>query len=171
MALPKPLITSSPSSAIKMIPKPKSEIRRFLRFTMVGLVNTIVDFGVLNLLAGKLKLQIVPSQTISFITSVIVSFFLSRAVVYPEAGKNRTSLQMTKFIVINLIGLGIRSLMLPWLNRLFQVSFQGIELFGLTSEFLSRNAAWAISTSIVILLNFFGNRVWTFQIQPDKERR
>ena len=78
---------------------------------------------------------------------------------------------MTKFIVINLIGLGIRSLMLPWLNRLFQVSFRGIELFGLTSEFLGRNAAWAISTSIVILLNFFGNRVWTFQIQPDKERR
>lgn len=154
-----------------MIPKPKSEIRRFLRFIGVGLINTIVDFGILNLLAGKLKLHIVPSQTISFITSVIVSFFLSRAVVYPEAGENRTSSQMTKFIVINLIGLGMRSLMMPWLNRLFLISFRGSELFGLTTEFLSRNAAWAISTGIVILLNFFGNRAWTFQIQPDKEQR
>jgi putative flippase GtrA len=153
-----------------MVSTPKTENQRFLRFVLVGLVNTIVDFSILNLLAGLFKLPLFPSQAISFITSVIVSFILSRKFVYPEAVDGNVNNQLPKFLVINLVGLGLRSLVIPWLNHLFLGLFVNAQLLKLTPEFLSRNLAWAISTWIVLMINFFGNRAWTFQTKPVKEQ-
>lgn len=149
-----------------MLASPKTETRRFLRFVLVGLINTLVDFSVLNLLAGVSKLPLLPSQAISFITSVIASFFLSRKFVYPEAIDGKVTNQLPRFLVINLIGLGVRSLIIPWLNRLFLGVFANTQLLNLTPEFISRNLAWAISTWVVLLINFFGNRAWTFRADP-----
>ena len=153
-----------------MIAGPKTETQRFLRFVLVGLINTLVDFGVLNLLAGLFKLPLLPSQAVSFIASVITSFLLSRKFVYPEALNGKITNQLPKFLAINLIGLGVRSLIIPWLNQLFLGAFANTQILNLTTEFISRNLAWAISTWVVILINFFGNRTWTFRPSPAKEQ-
>ena len=146
-----------------MMARPKSEPERFLRFILVGIVNTLVDFGVFNLMAGAAKLPLLTSQAISFIAGVTTSFFLSRKFVFPEANGGNVVGQLPKFLVINLIGLGIRSFSIPKLNNLFLGVFGNAKLLGLTPEFLSRNLAWAISTLIVLSINFFGNRAWTFR--------
>ncbi|MGB4596226.1 MAG: GtrA family protein [Anaerolineaceae bacterium] len=153
-----------------MTSSPKTETERFMRFVLVGLVNTIVDFGILNLLAGLFRLQLMPSQVVSFIASVITSFFLSRKFVYPEAIEGQVSNQLPKFLTINLIGLGVRSLIIPWLNSVFLGIFANTHILNLTTDFISRNLAWAISTWAVLLINFFGNRAWTFRTASSKEK-
>jgi len=146
-----------------MISSPKSEFQRFLRFVLVGLVNTLVDFGLFNLMAGFFRMLLLLAQAISFVAGVATSFLLSRKFVYPEARDGRLSIQLPKFLVINLMGLGLRSVIIPNLNHLFVGLFSSVPLANLSPEFVSRNLAWGISTFVVLLVNFFGNRAWTFR--------
>jgi putative flippase GtrA len=151
------------------VANPKTETRRFLRFVLVGVINTLVDFVVFNLMAGLFKLPLLTSQAISFIAGVTTSFILSRKYVYPEANSGQVTNQFPKFLVINLIGLAVRSFSIPALNGLFLGVLNNTKLLSFTPEFVSRNLAWAISTLVVLSFNFFGNRAWTFRTNPTKE--
>lgn len=151
------------------VENPKTETQRFLRFVLVGVINTLVDFGVFNLMAGLFKLPLLTSQAISFIAGVTTSFILSRKYVYPEANSGSITNQLPKFLVINLIGLAVRSLSIPALNDLFLGVLNNTKLLSFTPEFVSRNLAWAISTLVVLSFNFFGNRAWTFRTNQTKE--
>lgn len=142
---------------------------RFIRFALVGLVNTLVDFSILNLLAGWLRVPLQLSQVISFAGGVVTSFLLSRRFVYPEAHDGKVTNQLPVFLILNLIGLGIRSLLIPRLNGAFLGVFADVHIVNLTPDFVSRNLAWAISTLVVLLINFFGNRELTFRSKPAKE--
>ncbi|MGI6250441.1 MAG: GtrA family protein [Anaerolineaceae bacterium] len=148
---------------------PNSELSRFGRFILVGITNTLVDFGLLNLFVGIFKWPLLISQGLSFTIAVVNSYVLSRKFVYPEAHSGSIAHQFPKFLTINLVGLGIRSLIIPPLNHIFLNVFVQFSVFSFTPEFLARNAALVVTTSLILLLNFLANRYWTFQAAEEPQ--
>jgi len=147
-----------------MILTDKKERTRFLRFAVVGAIGAVVDFGILNLLL-YLGASYLISATISFIAAVLNNFTWNRFWTYPDSRSKPISTQLTQFAVINVIGIGIR---IPLLAVLENFLIRQAEVFlpngfwFFTSEKLAQNIGLVIAILVVMLWNFFANRLWTY---------
>ena len=147
-----------------MILTNKKERTRFLRFAVVGAIGALVDFGILNLLLA-LNVSYLISATVSFIAAVLNNFTWNRYWTYPDSRSKPISKQLVQFAVINVIGIGIRIPLLAVLeNVLINASaslFPG-GLWILPPEKLGQNLGLAVAILVVMLWNFFANRLWTY---------
>lgn len=148
----------------------KKERIRFLKFALVGLTGTVVDFGVMNLLRLVVGLPLVWAQGISFIAAVINNFLWNRLWTYPESRDQGATWQLIQFIIINIIGITIRTPLISWLDQVLMNMLGKIYLnLPVEDYILSQNLALAISISIIMLWNYFANRYWTFRNIPPGE--
>lgn len=147
-----------------MTGKSTPETLRFGKFLLVGALNTLIDFGLMNLLSGWLGMPLVLAQALSFILAVINSYILNRLWVYPETHAKSLAGQFSKFAIINAAGLALRTLTIPPVNAWFSslIITNDISLFNLSAQALSRNLALAVILPITLILNYAANRFWTF---------
>lgn len=140
------------------------ERTRFLRFAVVGIIGAVVDFGTFNLLNGLFGVPAVWASVISFSAAIISNFTWNRFWTYPDSRSKRLSVQLVEFMVISLVGLAIRTPLFAFLDKVLLVilSSSGIEVIGLSAEFIGHNLALAISVVVVMFWNFFVNRYWTY---------
>lgn len=147
---------------LKFIKNP-TERTRFLKFCVVGIIGAVVDFGVMNLIlhfTGNARL----ASTISFIAAVISNFLWNRYWTYPDSREKPLVQQLGQFFLINSIGLGIRYLLFltidqPIINLAEKVVPEG---FFMTPSVLGHNVTMVIAVFIVMMWNFFANRLWTY---------
>ena len=146
----------------------KTERVRFLKFAFVGLTGTVVDFGVMNVLRLFLEVPLIWAQGISFVCAVINNFLWNRYWTYPESRSRSAHKQLIQFFIINVVGILIRTPLVPWLNSLI-LGFLMNRTWDLplSDIVISQNSSLAISIGIVTLWNFFANRYWTFNNIPD----
>jgi len=146
-----------------MIMSNARERTRFLRFLVVGTIGAVVDFGTFNLLTYGLHLNAIVSSVISFIAAVFSNFMWNRYWTYPDSRSKPIHHQMVQFLLVSLIGLGIRTPLFAWLERVL-IRLAGNLLLPnfLTPSFLGHNVALAIAIVVVMLWNFFANRFWTY---------
>ncbi len=100
--------------------KNKQERTRFLKFCAVGLIGAVVDFGFFNLFTIVFNMSVEISQAISFILAVINNFLWNRYWTYPDSRSKPLSRQLLQFFVVNLVGLGIRAIIVPNMTNVFQ---------------------------------------------------
>jgi putative flippase GtrA len=150
-----------------MTKAPKTENERFLRFLLVGLLNTLVDFGLMNLFTQVFGIRLVIAQALSFFIAVVCSYLLNRIWIYPEAIGSSVQDQFPKFVAINLLGLGVRSLLVPLFDHMIAswLRTNPISFKELPQSFFSHNGALGLVLPITILMNFFLNRAWTFKVK------
>jgi len=142
----------------------KKERQRFLKFAIVGLTGTIIDFGFLNLLRIVVGLPLVWAQGISFTFAVINNFLLNRFWTYPESRDKGASWQLIQFFIINIIGITIRTPLISWLDSLILNLLNTLKInISIDHYVISQNLALAVSISIIMLWNYFANRYWTFK--------
>lgn len=145
----------------------KIERIRFLKFAFVGLTGTIVDFGIMNLMRLVFGVPLVWSQAISFACAVVNNFLWNRYWTYPESRTKGATQQLVQFLIINLIGILIRTPLIPWLDRLILNLLRDINMNLPIGNFvLSQNIALAVSILIVLFWNYFANRYWTYSNVP-----
>ncbi len=153
----------------------RREGTRFLKFMIVGAIGAVIDFGTFNLLNLAFNVWSVTASTISFIAAVCSNFLWNRFWTYPDSRSKPLLRQATQFLVINLIGWIIRtpifvisekpwtavsaSTILPFLN---QFPFLQTIAASLDSVSMGRNLALATAVLVVMLWNFFINRIWTY---------
>jgi len=145
--------------------KDPQERTRFYRFAIVGTIGAVVDFGTFNLLSGVFKVQPVWASVFSFTAAILSNFTWNRFWTYPDSRSKPLARQLGEFLIVNLIGLGIRTPLFAGLSRplaaLFaHLPFLPISIF--TPDFLGHNGALAIAVLVVMLWNFFVNRYWTY---------
>jgi putative flippase GtrA len=128
------------------------ELERFLKFMVVGTIGFVVDFGTLNLLVLLVGLPVLIANTISFSLAVISNYTWNRLWTYPDSRSKPVRSQLVQFVVVNVAGLGINTVVLAALTPLFT---------RMVGE-LGYNIAKAIATVIVLFWNFFVNRYWTY---------
>ena len=141
----------------------RKEADRFIKFLVVGTVGFFVDFGVFNLLHTWLNIGLVVAQTCSFTTAVISNFTWNRLWTYRDSRSKSIQRQLLQFFVVNLIGYLIRTPILlfsaPLYARLLNWSHLSLGSYG---SKLGDNLGLMTAVTIVLLWNFFVNRVWTY---------
>lgn len=154
----------------KMLQRPK-ELERFVKFALVGILGMIVDFAVLNVLkllfesmglgegmASGLQaheIQLIAANTISFSVAVLSNFTWNRLWTFPESRQQPLGRQLAQYALVNVVGLGINTLLLVLLDQYLFQQF--------VSERLSYNLAKVIAIGVVLFWNFGINRVWTYR--------
>lgn len=76
---------------------------RPLRFIIVGGINTVIDFGLMNLLR-LMGLPTITANTISTGVAMICSFFLNKKYTFRDAGDNYAR-QVVLFFICTMIGI------------------------------------------------------------------
>lgn len=72
---------------------------RIVRFACVGVVNTLTDLGILNVLVFVLGLKLLVANTISASISVVISYFWNHAIVFQRQHR-MSMLLFLKFIAV-----------------------------------------------------------------------
>ncbi len=148
-----------------MTAKTKTEIIKLIKFSLVGVLNTLVD----NLIfAGLLVLGLNRnvSKIISYSAATLHSYIWNKHWTFQNKEKKHGQL-LSKFVVVNLISLGASLVVLnifshfgSWLliSLLGHLHLQ-VDLMK-TSEIL---ANLIVAGPVSILVNFLGNRLWVFR--------
>ena len=149
----------------------KQERIRFLKFAVVGLTGTVVDFGILNLLRLLFNIPLIWAQAVSFVCAVVNNFLWNRYWTYPESRSKGASKQLVQFFIISIVGILIRTPLIPWLDQLILTYFENSQIIlPLAYHVVSQNLALAISIIIILFWNYFANRYWTYgNIPAQKE--
>ena len=156
-------------------PRTRREINRFLKFSVVGIIGAVVDFGIFNLLANVLGIGGIVASVISFSAAVTSNFLWNRYWTYPDSRSKPVSKQVIQFTLVNLVGLVIRTPifafseapMIRLAENLIQLSQsilpESVTSLGyLNATILGRNLALALAVIVVLFWNFFINRIWTY---------
>ncbi|MGB1252164.1 MAG: GtrA family protein [Candidatus Promineifilaceae bacterium] len=136
------------------------ELTRFLKFVVVGSIGFIVDFGTLTVLVEAFGINELIANVFSFTAAVISNFLFNRYWTYPDSRSKDIWQQLIQFSLVNIVGLGINTLVLFLLigpfNRLIElVGFMLLDGRGYIP-------AKICGTVIVLFWNFFVNRYWTY---------
>ncbi len=98
------------TSVVTVSEPPKGRtFKQVLKFIVVGVLNTVVDLAVLNLLiwitdTGRTGWQYTLFKAISFTVAVINSYYFNRIWVFRGEETKRVGTEFTKFIVISVVG-------------------------------------------------------------------
>jgi len=146
----------------------RKEIVRFLKFSVVGTIGALVDFGTLYVLHALLGLHIVLANTCSFSAAVLSNFTWNRYWTYPDSRSKPIRTQLLQFFVVNAVGWGINTGILVLLRGpcVALVGALGAGTALLADPALvykiGYNLAKATATVVVLFWNFFVNRLWTY---------
>ena len=131
-----------------------------VKFLEVGVLNTVIDFGVLNLLSlltGTTKgLGLIPLNAISFLLAVANSYFWNRHWTF-EKSIALVRKEFTQFLIISVIGLGINTGIVAFGTEIFIP--QGISQGGWL------NIMKALATTASMVWNFLGYKFIVFRKQ------
>jgi putative flippase GtrA len=146
----------------------RREITRFLKFSVVGTIGAVIDFGLLYLLHSVLGFHIVFSNTCSFTAAVLSNFIWNRYWTYPDSRSKSLQTQLRQFFIVNIAGWGINTGILLLLRFPFDHLINNLSVYfsSLGSPELSYklgyNMAKVFATIVVLFWNFGVNRFWTY---------
>jgi putative flippase GtrA len=148
----------------------RQERARFLKFTVVGIIGAIVDFGIMNLFSRIFGMALIWAGTISFISAILSNFLWNRYWTYPDSRSKPVAHQLVMFALVNVAGLVVRLPILHFLELPIRGFFTRLDLgLPFTPLFWGKNVTLAIAVGIVMLWNFFVNRYWTYNDVDKKE--
>ncbi len=120
-------------------------LAQFAKFGVVGVIATVIDFGVLIALTELGGWDPVLSAAASFVVSVIFNYAASMRFVFTRREDLSRSAELAIFIVLSVIGLGINEVLM-WA--------------GTTALDLNYVLVKVAATAVVMLWNFFSRKRW-----------
>ncbi|MCK5057005.1 MAG: GtrA family protein [Candidatus Aminicenantes bacterium] len=124
----------------------KVHILQFVKFNIVGIMNTAVDFAIFALLT-VLGLHHMIAQVISYSCGIVNSYLWNKFWTFKQK-REFSSAEALKFLIVNIISLGV-SLVFLYIFR---------DRAGL-SVLVSK----LIATLFSLVVNFIGNKFWVFK--------
>ncbi len=139
------------------------EKRRFIKFALVGVSGTLIDFGIFNLLLF-FKFSSNFAYTISFIVAVLNNFYWNRNWTYPESKIHPIKTQLIKFSSVSVAGFLIRTNLYKIIEQPSIKFAEGIlnKGFLFSAEVVGKNISLAFVIVVVLCWNYFANRLLTY---------
>ncbi|MBI4993963.1 GtrA family protein [Candidatus Wolfebacteria bacterium] len=140
-------------------------MKQFLKFIVVGGINTGIDFAILNVLMFSTNIYsgkwIIIFNSVSFATAVVNSYFMNKYWTFKKQKTQNTevksqSKEFFQFLIISIIGISLND------AAVYTVSTFIPPIFGL-SEKLWANAAKLIATVVSMIWNFIGYKFIVFK--------
>ncbi|MBO4741367.1 MAG: GtrA family protein [Bacteroidales bacterium] len=119
---------------------------KFLKFCVVGVTGTVVDFGLTWICKEKFKIPKFVANAIGFVVAATSNYFLNRWWTWGSTN-SQVGVEYTKFFAVSLIGLGLNTLILYILHEKMKVNFWVSKVF---------------ATGVVMIWNFLANNFFTF---------
>jgi putative flippase GtrA len=126
-------------------------MRQFVKFNLVGLLNTALDFVLFSLLTW-LGVFYIWAQCISYGVGMLNSYTLNKYWTFAQKGRLEPK-QAMRFLVLNLGSLLLSLGMLAFLS-----DYLGIKIL----------AAKLLTTAVTTLFNYAGNKLWVFRAGETK---
>lgn len=132
---------------------------QFMKFILVGFLNTAVDFGILNLLMVIFRVYtgwfFSLFKAISFSCAVTNSYFLNKFWTFKKEDKAKIQ-EFSKFLIISIIALLINVSLSSFLVNKIGPQFN-------ISPILWANLSALVTVGVTILINFFGYKYLVFK--------
>ncbi len=119
---------------------------KFMKFGLVGISGTLVDFGITYFLKEVVKINKFAANSTGFLCAVLSNYYLNRIWTF-HSSDPAVAVQFSKFFVISMVGLGINNGIIYWLNEKRNTNF-----------YVAKIAA----TGVVMIWNFWANLLFTF---------
>ena len=84
-------------------------LAQIMKFGVVGVIATVIDFGIMNLLHYGLGLNILIANTSGFIISLIFNYLASMKYVFAHKEGMSRRREFAIFVVLSVIGLGLNN--------------------------------------------------------------
>lgn len=120
-------------------------IEQFLKFGVVGVVATVIDFGIMIALTEWVGWDPVLSAGISFVVSLVFNYLASMRFVFIHRDDLSRSREMAIFVVLSLVGLAIN---------------EGLMWLGVNALALNYVLVKVAATCVVMLWNFASRKRW-----------
>jgi putative flippase GtrA len=129
-----------------------SELIKAAKFAVVGIANTLIDYGVFALLAQLLSVNVFLSQVISYSCGILNSYIFNRSWTF-QSQSRFFSPALVRFLVLNLCMLALSTGLLALFLQ-----------FG-----LSKLVAKGCTVVVTMAVGFVVNRLWVFRPQNRTE--
>ncbi len=134
---------------------------QFVKFGLVGVMNTVVDFAVLNLMSWMTGIksggEIFVINSVSTFVAILNSYFFNKYWTFKAKDTNtKKGVEFVQFLVVSLVGVVING------GIVYLVTTFVDPWFGL-SETLWLNAGKIAATIISLVWNYIGYKLWVFK--------
>ncbi len=126
----------------------KKLIEQILKFGVVGIIATVIDFGVLYVLSQPLGMDPVISAGISFCVSLVFNYVASMRYVFTHREGMSRPREFVIFLVLSLIGLAMNEAIMA----------AGVAVLG--NSALAVMGTKVLATAIVMVWNFVSRKKW-----------
>ena len=135
--------------------KKHPSLAQFVKFSLVGVSGTIIDFGIYTLLTRALSMFYVYATGISVFLAIINNFFLNKHWTFRRGQSGIAKVEYGKFFTVSvanyLVNLGI---------TYYIVEFTSADdIFGNYDDYFAK----VIAIVVILFSNFFANKYWTFR--------
>lgn len=149
------------------------EVKRVGRFGLIGMLNTLLDFGIYNLLANSATgLVLVRANIISSSIAMVFSFFANKRYVFKRSSGN-LPIQAITFFALTAFGLYIlQNGVIYFLTEIWtwplQVGYALVNLIGLgellSQDFITKNGAKLAATAVSLVWNYVTYKKFVFKV-------
>ena len=122
-------------------------LKKFIKFGITGVMNTLVDFVIYSLLTFGLSVNLYLAQAVGDGCGMINSYVVNRRWTFRTKERFFSS-EAIRFFVLNLIMLGLSVLLLGFFSQYLGMG-----------KFYGKVA----STCVVMVVNFTANKLWVFR--------
>ena len=122
------------------------ELINIIKFSIVGVSNTLLNF-VIFILLNNIGINYILASIIAYSISIINCYFWNSRLVFKYDNKNKKSI-LIKFIILNLIGLSINAVLMATLVGVLAIK---------------KIVAMFIVSLLVMCINYILNKIWVFK--------
>ncbi len=141
----------------------QTEIKQVGKFGLVGIINTLLDFGLFNLFTSSLVgFSLYQANIISTTVAMAFSFFANKRLVFKQEGGNLLK-QALVFVAVTGFGLwvlqnGIIKLLVDVWPAPLNLAYSVVQVLGLdqilSQDFVTKNGAKAVATLVSLTWNY-----------------
>ncbi|MEK7807713.1 MAG: GtrA family protein [Chloroflexota bacterium] len=158
------------------------DIKRFIKFLIVGASSFLVDFGLFNYFHAQgvgtwvaqnlfssfssvalffAERPEVVEQSLSFSVAVVNSFFWNYSWIYREAKNEPVGKKLAQFVIVSGVGLLLGA---PIFSGALMITRPMVTTIGLShpSFNVAGNLALMVRVGVILFWNFYANRKWTY---------
>ena len=139
--------------------KYKGLIAQFARFVVIGIMNTVINFAILNILSSIFNVtkgeKVIWIAIAAFVIATINSYFFNKRWTFKDHASDEGQ-KFTGFLIVSIIGAGINS------GTVYLITTHIDPMFGLSQQ-LWLNVAALGATGISLIWNFIGYKIFVFK--------
>ena len=123
----------------------KHLLAQIMKFGVVGVIATVIDFGVMIFLTEVFGINPVASATVSFTVSVIFNYLASMRYVFSHREGMSRQREFAIFIVLSVIGLAINDALMWVGTEMTPVDYRIVKV---------------LATAVVMVWNFVSRKIF-----------